>query len=243
MSEHSLLKRLFYSFLGYLFWFTYFTSTHHILGISLAALLKLLPVGLALAAWLNNWGNIALMISILLLIWIFLSYWYANRSGYLRFVAGPPSTKPHRGNWPLAPYERVECIASGIYSVHDWEKNVLLRPAAYWQVPRGDHVVMVEHEPQRYLYQFFDVATLFELQEGWLLHGVHPMPAISITYLSMWGPEFTQQQISIFGSESKPIEPKPRTIYLSFPNEDAENLICGNILGDMQRHQDLQRTE
>jgi len=243
MPDLSLPKRLYYIYLGHLYRFTHLTSNRHILGISLATIVKLLAIALVLAAWLYDWGRIALAISILLLVWVFLAYWRAGRSGYFRFIAGPPAVPDNQDYETLAPYKRVSCIASGIFSVQNWEKNVLLRPANYWQVPRGDHALMVEHEPQRFLYQFFDVATMQELQRGWLLYGSHPQPALSVTYLSIWGPEFTQEQYSIFGSDTKPVEPKPRTIYLSFPSEEIEKIICSNILRDVQRHQGLLQAE
>lgn len=236
MHDLPLPKRIYYGYLGYLYWFTHYTSTHRVLGIRLSTIVKLLVIFLTLAAWFYRWSDAALIISSFLLVWIFMAYWRARRTGYFHFVPDIPAQVGDQKFEKLAPYRRIACIATGVFSLHDWEKNVLFRPAAYWQVPHGDHGLMVEHEPHRYLYQFFNVATMDEFQRGWLLYGPHPKPALSISYLSIWGPEFTQIQFSIFGSEKKPTDPKLRTIFISFPSPEDEELIYQNILSDVQGH-------
>ena len=236
MNELGLPKRICYNYLGYLYWFTHYTSTHGVLGIRYSTIVKLLGITLVLAAWIYDWGDSPLIISSLLLGWIFLAYWRSEHSGYCQFVSDKPAQVDQQKYQKLPPYKRIACIATGLFSVQDWEKNVLLRPAAYWQAPRGDHGLMVEHEPHRYLYQFFNVESMHELQRGWLLHGSHPRPALSISYLSIWGPEFTEVQYSVFGSERKPVDPKPRTIYLSFTSDEEKEIICQNILNDIQQY-------
>ena len=235
MHDLPLPKRIYYNYLGYLYWITHYTSTNGILGMRFSTMVKLLAIILVLAAWFYKWGNPALFITLLLLIWVYFSYWRAGRSGYLHFVSGKPAKVGKQQYDKIATYRRVGCSASGLFSLHSWEKNVLFCPANYWQVPRGDHALMVEHSPHKYLYQFFDVALMQELQRGWLLYGSHPRPALSISYLSIWGPEFSEVQYSIFGSERKAVDPRQRTIYLSFPSDEAEEIICQNILNDVQR--------
>jgi hypothetical protein len=236
MHDIGLLKRIYYNYLGYLYWFTHYTSTHSFLGVRFSTVVKLSAIGLVLAAWIYDWGQIALFIALGLLFWIFLAYWRARRSGYFKFIAGEPAHFDSLVYEKLPPYKRVSCIATGVFSVKDWEKHVLLRPAAYWQAPRGDHGLMVEHEPRRYLYQFFNAAKMQDLQCGWLLYGAHALPALSIRFLSIWGPEFAQEQYSIFGSEPKPAEAKPRTIYISFSTDEEAEIISHNILRDIQQY-------
>jgi hypothetical protein len=136
----------------------------------------------------------------------------------------------------LPPYKRIAIDATGVFSLQDWETNVLLSPAHYWQVPRGDHAVMVAYEPGKYLYQFFNVADVAAVRHGWLLFGRHPKSALSISYLSIWGPEFSQLQVNIFGSITQTAEPANRTIYLSFPDAESELIVCRNIIVDMRRY-------
>ena len=242
MHEIGLLKSIYYNYLSYLYWFTHYTSTHKVLGIRLSTIVKLLAITLVLMAWFYRWGDIPIILTIVLLAWIFTAYWRAGRSGYFQFVAENTAQANDQAYKKLQPYRRVSCIATGIFSVQDWEKNVLLRPAAYWQAPRGDHGLMVEHEPHRYLYQFFNVSKMQDLHRGWLLYGPHPRPALSISYLSIWGPEFAQEQYSIFGSDRKPVEPKLRTIYISFSSKEEEEVICQNILNDIQQNNPQKKT-
>lgn len=242
MRDLPLPIRVYYNYLGYLYWFTHYTSTHGILGLRFSRMIKLLAIILVLAVWFYKWGDAALLISLLLLVWIYLAYWRAGRCGYIRFVADGPVNIDNQKQDKLTPYRRVACTASGVFSLHSWEKNVLFCPADYWHVPRGDHALMVEHRPNKYLYQFFNVALMQELQRGWLLYGPRLNSALSISYLSIWGPEFSQIQYSIFGSESKPVDPKLRTIYLSFPSAEAEEIICQNILNDVQRYRRKEQT-
>lgn len=140
---------------------------------------------------------------------------------------------------PLPKKEHVAVCASGTFSLRDWEKNVVLRPAEYWQVPLGDHAIMVEHEPGRYLYQFFSAETMQELNTGWLLYGSHPRPAISVTFLSSWGPEFNEDTVSLLRS-TRPN--KARTIYLSFANDEQENAVWQNLIFDARRVRSEQPT-
>lgn len=235
MHDQPLPKRIYYRYLGYLYWFTHYTTTHRLLGIRLSSIIKLLAIFLALAAWRFNWGDIPLALALLLTVWIYIAYWRAKRCGYYRFVADRSLQTSAGDHKRLAPYQRIACLATGIFSLQEWEENVLFCPADYWQVPRGDHALMVEHQPRKYLYQFFSVAKIIELQRGWLLYGARPNPALSINYLSIWGPEFSKIHFSIFGAEVQSSGPKSRTIYLSFTNDEAEQIVCQNIAGDFQR--------
>ncbi|UCC52799.1 MAG: hypothetical protein JSV68_02305, partial [Anaerolineaceae bacterium] len=85
------------------------------------------------------------------------------------------------------------------------------------------------------LYQFISPNLLQNLRKGWLLFGSRPNPAISITFLSSWGPEFSDQDFSLLGkNDNKPIE-KIRTIYLSFDNEEFEQAVWQNLIFDARR--------
>jgi hypothetical protein len=95
---------------------------------------------------------------------------------------------------------------------------------------------MVEHYHHKYLYQFFNVTRIKDMQKGWLLYGSHPSPALSISFLSIWGPEFAKDLFNIFRTEPKAVEPILRTIYLSFSSLNEEETICQNIMRDIQQY-------
>jgi hypothetical protein len=235
-------KRFYYYYLGTLYQFTYYTTTHKLLGFRYSLLFKLLAIMFVLAAWVFDWGQVPLIILIALLVWIYLAFWRARKSGYYKFIGGKPAQPDGQDYQKLPPYEPIPCLATGFFSVQDWEKRVLLKPADYWQVPHGDHALMVEHLPHKYLYQFFNVAGIKDFQHGWLLHGSHPKPALSISFLSIWGPEFAKELFSIFRSEPKPVQPIVRTIYLSFSSDEEEELIFQNILRDIQQFSRKEKT-
>lgn len=237
----SLPRRLAYTFLGYLYWLAHQTESRRLLGLRYSTLVKLSAVALVFLALAYRWGEIALYLAIGLLAWVFLAYWLAGRAGYFRFVPVDEELIGGENASKLPPYQRVPVTATGTYSLQSWEKNVLFRPAAYWQVPRGDHAVMVEHQPYRYLYQFFNAQMVEEFRCGWLIYGPHPSPAISVSFLSIWGPEYAEVQYSIFGSEPKPVEPKMRTIYFSFAGEEEERIVYQNIIHDLQQARSTQQ--
>ncbi len=235
MPDLSFPKRIYYGYLGYLYWFAHMTASKQFLGVHLSTFIKLAAILLVFAAWLYGRGDAPHILSLLLLVWLFTFYWLSERRGYIRFVRGGPPALREAAGEKIVPYRRIPCIASGVFSLQQWEKSVLLRPTDYWQSPRGDHALMVEHEPKRYLYQFFSVAKLIDLQQGWLLYGAHPRPTLLISFVSIWGPEFSEVQYSIFGAERKPVEPGTRSIYISFVDQKTEQIICRNILGDVER--------
>jgi hypothetical protein len=236
MHEFGIPKRIYYYFLGNLYWFTHYTSTHNILGVRYSMIVKFAAIILIMAARFYHWERIPLALSTALLIGIYLAYWYARRSGYFKFIGGKPAYPDDLEYEKLPPYKRVPCIATGIFSVQDWEKSILLKPADYWQVPHGDHALMVEHYHHKYLYQFFNVTRIKDMQKGWLLYGSHPSPALSISFLSIWGPEFAKDLFNIFRTEPKAVEPILRTIYLSFSSLNEEQTICQNIMRDIQQY-------
>jgi len=66
--------------------------------------------------------------------------------------------------------------ATGLFGTAHWETKLLLRPATYWQVPLGEHVVMVEYEQGKFVYQFFSATGLQNIQQGVLLNGRYIIP-------------------------------------------------------------------
>lgn len=236
MPDLSLPQRLGYGLLGFLYWFTHWTTTHRLLGLLVSTLLKLALLVLLLLSWARDWEQDVVLTLFTLTTLIFLLYGYARRAGYFRFVAGPENAMAvERALASLPFYKRVPAQATGVFSLETWEKQVLFRPAEYWQVPRGGHAVMVAHEPGRYLYQFFDAPSLLALQQGWILYGRTPRPALAISFRSIWGPELAREPFSFFGRPKPEPEPIERIIYLSFAREEDEQKVWQNIVADLRQ--------
>jgi hypothetical protein len=235
MHNVSFYKRLYYRYLGAMYWSIYWTVTRNILGLRVSTIIKLFAWLLPILAWIRRWDDIALIFTLLSFLWIQFSYWRAKRTGYYRFVGDASGLMATDQITPLPTNKRIPVCATGIFSLKEWERNVVFMPAEYWQVPLGDHALMVQHRLGRYLYQFISADLLQNLERGWLLFGSNPNPAVSITFLSIWGPEFDDQAISLLGrSNNKPVE-KVRTIYLSFDNEEFEQAVWHNLLFDARR--------
>jgi hypothetical protein len=235
MQNKSIIKRLVYNYLGIMLWVIHWTDTHKILGVLVSNLIRLfallLPVGILTAGWGRNFA----IIGILIFLWIHISYWRARRTGYYHFVADDVELMAAENPVPLPMKKHIKVSASGIFSVKDWEKNAVLKPAEYWQAPLGDHAVMVEHEPGRYLYQFFNATTMQELKIGWLLFGTRPRPALAVTFLSSWGPEFNDENVSLLRRNNNNGPQKIRTIYLSFTSKEQELAVWHNLIFDARR--------
>ena len=162
-------------------------------------------------------------------------YWYAARVGYSRFVATPEAVDLVGSGEirPLPPNQKIMIRATGLFSVRDQERFVLLQPAHYWQVPLGDHVVMVQQAQNRFLYQFFDSESLQDVQQGWLIFGRHPRPVLAITFRTKWAPQFAQFEIRFYAQDEAQPEAPLRTIYFSFANETDQQTVWHNIVSSV----------
>lgn len=235
MQNASSLKRIYFSYLGIMYWLIHWTDTHKVLGLRVSTVIKIVALLLPLVVWIRRWDRTAIILALLIFLWIQFSYWRTRRTGYYRFVADGSELLSTGQIIPLPTNKHIPVCASGIFSLKSWERNVVFRPAEYWQVPLGDHAIMVQHQPGRYLYQFISGNLLQDLKKGWLLFGSQPSPALSVTFLSSWGPEFSDHEFSLLGKDSnKPIE-KIRTVYLSFDSEEYEQAVWQNLLFDARR--------
>lgn len=242
MQDVSFSKRTINYYFGIMFWLIHWTDTHKILGVRISSLIRVTAFLLPVLLWIAKWDRVFVIIALVMFLWVYLSYWRARRSGYYRFVADETELMSAGELTPMSKKKRVAVYASGTFSLKDWEKNVVLRPAEYWQMPMGDHAIMVEHEPGRYLYQFFSAETMQEISSGWLLYGSRPQTAISVTFLSSWGPEFNEDSVSLLRSNNNSRPNKARTIYLSFANDEQENAVWQNLIFDARRVRSEQPT-
>lgn len=206
------------------------------LGIRLKSLARWVPILLFLFGWWRNWPAAVLALLSLLIIWVNYSLWRAKRDNYMRFVPGGDSLPEEADLTSLPPNQKVPVRATGLFSVSGRENNLLLAPASYWRVPLGDHVVMVEEQPGKYLYQFFGAKSLQNIQPGWLLFGAKPIETLAVSFLAQWGPDYTRfGQVYETGDNSDLPSPKRVTVYLSTADETIRRSIWQTIVYDARQ--------
>ena len=161
-----------------------------------------------------------------------LLYWKAKRDGYVRFVTERVQ-QPFNGAPAVADNQKVALKATGIFSVKDWEEYMLGRPADYWRVPIGDHAVMVQYKPGRFLYQFIRLGAVEAIEAGLLCHGRQPQKALAVTYLTSWGPESDDVDFMFYApsDEGNPSAIR-RKMFLAFENESIRASVWRNLLRD-----------
>jgi hypothetical protein len=224
-------KRLYYGWLGLIYGFTYWTN-HHMFIFRLSTWVKLLAFVPLIVVWRQNRSAPVLGLALLLGLWMIWLYWRARRVGYKKFVAGETAVIPTANLTPAQPNQHIPLKASGIFGVANREEQILLQPAEYWQVPLGEHTVMVQPEPDRFLYQFFNAANLQNLQTGWLVCGLKPLPVLAVTFFSAWGSDQLSLRELYQGTDGENRESKRRTIYLHFENEVDKQAVWHTIVSD-----------
>ncbi len=232
MPELPLYQRFYYRLLGAVYGFTYWTTHHKFLGFRISLLVKLLGFVPVMISWRQNLKGQVLGLALLFGAWVLWVYWRAKRAGYKRFVAGKTAVSPTDNLIPLPPNQKIPVKASGVFGVSDREEQVLMRPAKYWRVPLGDHTVMVQPEPGRFLYQFFSADTLQNIQRGWLMHGMTPHSVLAVTFFSSWGTEPLSLRTLYQGGDDDSQNKRLRTIYLCFDDADDERAVRHTIVFD-----------
>jgi hypothetical protein len=216
---------------GRLYAFLYQTQRRTFLGFSLAGWLKNLPLLLLLIAWLLEGPTPLLLLALALAFLMRLLYAFAERAGFVTFVPDTGMSLAEKVKSP-ADNRQIEVCATGTFAVHEREAYLLLRPATYWRMPLGEHVIMVEEKPGRFLYQFLRAETVQRLRPGHLLFGTRPQIALAIQFLSAWGPDAATPGKAYFvGGDGEPAAVK-RTVYLTFAHEDERQAVWRNLLRD-----------
>jgi hypothetical protein len=213
----------------------YGMQRRRVLGMRLSTLACRLPILALLLGLLLRWPTPLLVALAIVSVWFNFSFWRARRDNFNRFVPQSAPAPDTDEVMLLAPNRKMAVRATGLFSVSGRTSSLLLRPAQYWRVPLGDHVVMAEEAPGKYLYQFFDARSLQEVRPGWLLFGAQPIESLAITFLARWGPEYTR-----FGPEhERPDGEQPPakrlTIYLSPEDEAARQTIERTIVDDARQ--------
>ncbi len=237
MDDLSALHKSYYSLLGQINYWIYVTDFRQWLSTPISWFLKRLPL-LGIIIGLLMQGPFVLSSSLVLFILINFIYWRVSRGGHIKFLAQKETavSLPDDQLTTLPYNQKVKLRATGPFSLTAEEANLMLRPAEYWQVPLGEHIVMVERMPERYMYQFFNGRNLQKVEEGWLIFGKEPMAAIAITFRTEWGPEFANFEVRHFIQDKQPSPKSPmRTIYFTFINNEEKTLVCHNIIRDARR--------
>lgn len=236
MNSVSPLRRAYYSYLSRTYALMYALSRRSVLGVRLIILVRWVPI-LALAwGWVRGWPILTMGLLLTVILWINYSLWQAKRNNYNRFVPDGNAIPESFEATPIAPNQKVAIQASGLFSVSGRENVLLLRPADYWRVPLGEHIIMVEEAPGKFLYQFFSSRSLQTVQSGWLLFGRHPIETLAVSFLARWGPEYTRfGQVYEDGNEANLPPPKRVTIYLSTTNPEARKAVWQTIVSEARR--------
>ena len=236
METLSPLRRLYLGYLSRAYALMNGLNRRSFLGVRLKSLARWLPILLFLFGWWRNWPAGALALLLLLVVWINYSLWRARRDNYMRFVPAGGPLPQDNGLVSLPPNQKVPVRATGLFSVSGRENNLLLAPATYWRVPLGEHVLMVEEQPGKYLYQFFGARNLQNIQPGWLLYGAKPIESLAVSFLAQWGPEYTRfGQVYETGDTSDLPSPKRVTVYLSTDDDEIRRSIWQTIVHDARQ--------
>lgn len=235
MEDISLFNKMRFTLAGPFYALLYYTAHHRFIGATLASWIKLASILLVFSTLLGGRSQNWTLAALALVAIIFVLYWKGKRDDYIGFV--PDSAQVSRDRQPpIADEEKVALQATGPFSVKDRESFVLLRPAHYWRVPNADHALMVEEGPGQYLYQFIRPGTLQEIESGYLLFGRTPRAALQVSFLTTWGPEFAEEDITLYSvSSNSNREKMRRKIYLTFDNDSSRQIVWRNILRDADK--------
>lgn len=225
------MRNILDSFAGPLYSFFYHTANKKLIGFSIGGWISILPLLLFLIVLIQSWSFTWVVVSLGLYVIVRLFYGKAKRDGYVRFVSDNvhPANKGVRS---LADEETVSIQATGHFSVKDREAYTLLRQADYWRLANGDHAVMVHEKPKRFLYQFIQPGSLQQVQSGLLLFGREPKKCLAITFLTSWGPEFSEENLTLYSGNDHSPKKMRRKIYLTFSSEQDRHAVWHNLLRD-----------
>lgn len=243
MHNFSLPQRLYFAFLGRILAAAYHSERRRVLRLSIAAWARWISFGLLLAALFLRLPNPLIWLLFFLFVIIQFSYWLAGRMGYKQFVVDKTAVPPQDFAM-LPPDQKTAVHASGVFTAQEWEETVLLRPAEYWYAALGDHIVMVEAFPGRYLYQFFTAKTVQKVQKGWLIFGATPLDTVALTIQDGWETDKDEATRSYYvrsrSRESKR-KPKTQTIYFTFADLETLPPVWGSLANVMREENHASR--
>lgn len=218
---------------GVIYALAYFAAHRGFLGLRWRGWLKWAIVIFTAVAWLGSWPRYWIVVGIALFVAVQLFFWVMRRRGYIRFLTTGKNHDQTVGDY-LADNKKIKSRATGVFSVSRRQAYVLQKPADYWRVPIGDHAVMVEHEPGKFLYQFIQSGSLQAVETGFLIFGRQPQASLAITFLTNWGPEFGDNSPrQLMAGANAPPAMVERTIYLTFEAKEEHRLVRQNLMRDV----------
>ena len=220
---------------GLLYAFLYYTTRHQLFGVTLYGWLRFLSLALVGWAGLRQWSFYEIVAVAILAVLLRFIYWRARQAGFIRFVpSGLPAPDPRAD---IPDEQKLSVKATGMFSVKDREEYVLLRPADYWRVQNGEHAIMGEQQPGRFLYQFIQPGTLQQIQPGVLCFGRTYRPTLAITFLTSWGPQHATGPATMYspGPNGK-ASMLERTAYLTFDGAPDMEVVWRNLLRDSHQN-------
>ena len=136
MENLSTVKQLYYSYIGRLYAFAYFSRRRTFLGATHSGWLRFFVFTLFVASLVLQWGWVPSIFTFFLWQYVGFVYRRAKKEGYNKFIADETAVPPPDTTQPLATNERIAVRASGRYALTDKTDTVLLvKPAHYWHVP------------------------------------------------------------------------------------------------------------
>jgi hypothetical protein len=227
--------------LSQLYAFMYWSKRNSFLGFALSAWIRVLPVGLFLVGLVQEWPVIVNGLWVALFVVLVLLYAAGRRAGYKRFIPEPHMALDD--DFAVPQHEqRVPLRATGLFSVQDREEYVLERPGAYWRVPLGQHVFMVEEGPGRFLYQIIDPRHVKIVEPGYLLFGRHPQKALALRFTVSWGPQFATEPVYYYTPEpdDAEVDGEMRTVFFTFDHDADRYAVWKSLLEEGQHETDIE---
>lgn len=224
-----------YSFLGKIYLLVYVSTLKRWFGTPIIQWIRPIPFVLAFLFYVLRWGWLALVCILIGVVGIIL-FFRLRRLGFTRFIPDVTPSVPDQPQ-PISYNKKLKMRATGLFSVTNREDFVLMRPADYWQVPLGSHIVMVEQVPKHFLYQFMEPEFLEILEQGWILFGDTPHRAISVTFRTTWGANRPDVQTYYVPDAFYNIDPPQKTAYFCFDDEAEHEAVWQNLHYSMQQAQ------
>jgi hypothetical protein len=224
-------------FQGLVYAILHATVRHTFIGATIRGWLINLPLLVALFLVLTGEPIGRIIVIVVAALLLRLLYWKARRDGYVRFL-DEETPHPGEGVTVVGESEKVPVKATGVFSVKDWQEYILAGAAEYWRVPMGDHAVMVNYAPGRFMYQFIRLGSIEQIQAGLLFHSRQPQKALAITFLTSWGPESEDPNFMFYApsDESDPAR-KQRKMFLAFEDMAARDSVWLSLLSNGRQQQ------
>lgn len=233
--DQSLPSRLYHRYLAFVFAFTYRSEHRTFLGIRVSSWCKWLAVAPFLFALWQGWGIGLSVVAAMPYVWVRLIYWRARLKGYIRFIPAPANGAPSASPPSLAADEHVPGWATGAFQIEGSQEYGLLRPAEYWRVPLGAHVIMVRMADQRFRYRILERDSIRRVQLGELLFGRRLQNSIAVAFV-----QSEDAEISVQFSFGRPPSHKRTpehefSLYLTFEDQQSQLAVWQSMVQDSQR--------